>query len=176
MGLYVRPTPARTYYLNESSVHLVTSIISLNSDQVLSYFAHTLPSVCTPGKLFQYFTRRTWWRGGNFHLRHPSTSPASLNFRPFRTSLYCLLTFNPKWQLISHNHSTSHKSWHWQLKELKKISTQSTMWEDTWVDGVIYRPSLSHSMKKCGQHLSPLPASPHPPPSNANWSDQYLWG
>ena len=41
---------------------------------------------------------------------------------------------------------------------------QSTVLEDTWVDGVIHRPSLSHSAKECSQHPRPLPASPQPPP------------
>ncbi len=39
---------------------------------------------------------------------------------------------------------------------------RSTVLEDTWIDGVIHRPSLSHSVKECGQHPRPLPASPQP--------------
>ena len=76
-GPLCRPTSACTYCINESSVHLVTSIISPNLDQVLSYLAHTLPIVCTPRKLFHYFTRRISWFLGQFS---PLSTP--LNFRP----------------------------------------------------------------------------------------------
>ena len=68
-----RPTPACTY---ESSVHLVTSIISPNLDQVILYLAHRLPSVFTLWKLFQYFNRRISWFFGNFLLHHPPKFPS----------------------------------------------------------------------------------------------------
>ena len=32
-----------------------------------------------------------------------------LNFRPSHMSLYCVLTFDPKWQPISQNYSISRK-------------------------------------------------------------------
>ena len=50
---------------------------------------------------------------------------------------------------------------------VKRIPIQNTVWEDAWVDGVICRPSLSHSVKECGQHLRPLPASTHPEPQRS---------
>ena len=159
-GPLCRPTPACTYIINQASLHPVTTIISPDLHQVLLYLVHTLPSVRTPRKLFQYFTRRISWfggGGGNFIQRHP------LNLRPSHMSLYCVLTFDPKWQPISQNHSTSRKI-DTDSQENKRISMQSTVWEDTWVDWVIYCPSLSHSVKEYGQHPRPLPASPHPHP------------
>ena len=75
-GPLCRPTPACTYCTNESSVHLVTSIISPNLNQALLYLTHTLPSICALWKLFQYFFRRISWFFGNFLQRHPPQFPS----------------------------------------------------------------------------------------------------
>ena len=133
------------------SVCLVTTKISSNLDQILSY----LSSVCTPWKSFQYFTRRKSW----IFLQFSPTSPPKF---PSFSHLAILRAYvsTSKSQLTSPSHSTVHKSWHWQLKNWKNIDAKY-WWEDAWIDGVIYRPSLSHSVKECDQH-PPTPSRPLP--------------
>ena len=62
VGFYADPSqPAhieKKKLTNKIIVYRVTTIISPNLDQILSYLAHTLFSVCTPRKMFRCHTKR----------------------------------------------------------------------------------------------------------------------
>ena len=93
-GPLCRPTPACTYCINEPGSHLVITIVSPNLHPVLSYLAHTLLSVCTPRKLFQYLTRRISWFFDNFLLRHPPKFPSFSHIATLRAYVQPQMTTN----------------------------------------------------------------------------------
>ena len=115
---------------------------------------NTLPSVCKARILFQYCTIRISWFVGSFLLGHPLQF---LSFSP--VAIPCvyvppqITTDIPEPLFITQKLTLT----------VKRISMQSIMSEDVWVDGVMYRLSLGHSVEDCGQHPRPIPASLPPP-------------
>ena len=98
---------------NKIIVYRVTTIISPNLDQILSYLAHTLFSVCTPRKMFRCHTKRKSWFLVNLIQRHSAKCPSFsyYNVAVFRAYvLHQTSTDIPKPLYIN-------TGCHWQLKE-----------------------------------------------------------
>ena len=164
-GPLCRPTPACTY---ESSVHLVTSIISPNLDQVILYLAHTLPSVFTLWKLFQYFNRRISWFFGNFLLHHPPKFPSFSHVAILRAYVQPQMTTDfPEPLYITQKLTLTVK----RIKTYRrKILCEKIHGSMEWYIALHWVTQWRSAINI----PAPFQPAPTPTPSNANWSNQCL--